>query len=622
MTSRRSCGEPLFDKNQRLCLFHSKKDHWQKVQKFRQELDEKIKRELSDKATDAVDLTGYIFPESDLSGKQFNKTLILRKAQFQGNTCFKGCKFLGPITDFSEAVFEGDVSDFSGDTHFAGERIEFSKARFASNKNLFSGAIFQAELISFIEAQFQGARTDFSSIQVSGYKAYFNQAKFRSTTNDFTEAHFGSRFTQFEETEFSGDSTQFGEAEFNSKMTGFRYAKFLSSSTTFDSAIFEGFFTFFQSARFEGDVSFGQAKFKSHSITDFTSVRFAGTETSFLDTVFESNHVVFADTRFESNETDFGGARLRGRVTDFNDSRFRGTVRFEGHPATSIFGNVAWMCNLHIDQPARFYFRHTNLSQVEFRGTDLRDIQFLDVKWHESPRRIYLPLLTQRRNCLFDEAVIRNKFVWPEDERDRELQEEALSILYESVGIPRQDNTAAGTNRSGISSHEKDTWKVDQRHPPGDLELVRVAYRQLKQNYEANKNYAEAGDFYYGEMEMNRLKLPFLKRYFFSWEALYWITSGYGQRWQNSLVLAALIFFGLPILFLYTGLDVLAQHNPLNADYWNALQFNFLQVTFQRDIHLLYGPSSLTRNIAILESLLIPVMLTLSILALRRKFKR
>ena len=59
-------------------------------------------------------------------------------------------------------------------------------------------------------------------------------------------------------------------------------------------------------------------------------------------------------------------------------------------------------------------------------------------------------------------------------------------------------------------------------------------YRDLKNNYQNDKDWERAGDFHYGEKEMRR-KNPntdLIHRFFLT---LYWILSGYGERYLRPL---------------------------------------------------------------------------------------
>ncbi|MBI2429453.1 MAG: hypothetical protein HYV29_11790 [Ignavibacteriales bacterium] len=157
----------------------------------------------------------------------------------------------------------------------------------------------------------------------------------------------------------------------------------------------------------------------------------------------------------------------------------------------------------------------------------------------------------------------------------------------------------------------------------GDIELVKSLYRQLKSNYEKNKNYGESEDFYYGEMEMGRLKLSKWRRVAFSWEGLYWLMSGYGQRWQRTFLWIIGCLLTFPLWFLGSGLNwEYSYKDSLIEKYLNAFQFNFWALTFQKEFNQYYKPEVFTKNLVVLETLLISILITLFIFALKRKFKR
>jgi hypothetical protein len=186
---------------------------------------------------------------------------------------------------------------------------------------------------------------------------------------------------------------------------------------------------------------------------------------------------------------------------------------------------------------------------------------------------------------------------------------------------------------------QKNNARIVERDK-SEIELVRSAYRQLKQNYEDNRNYTEAGDFYYGEMEMTRLKLSFLNRYLFSWEALYWMVSGYGQRWGTSFALLVLTLLIFPVLIMFLGLQTssenglpgkhikyditsnLPQANEGLADYELCLRYSLVTMLPLKDSSTHYVPSMWTRYLLVVEIILLPTFATLFILALRRRFKR
>jgi hypothetical protein len=236
-----------------------------------------------------------------------------------------------------------------------------------------------------------------------------------------------------------------------------------------------------------------------------------------------------------------------------------------------MFVGVVSMRDLKIKNPKLVSFRHVDLSKVEFSGTDLHEIQFVAVKWNRQPRFRLWKLKWNRLDALYDEIRLKKR------------------------------------------SHRNQN----------DIERLRLGYLQLKRNYEDKRDYRTADEFYFGEMEAKRLSIKNpMQRVLFSWQALYRWVSGYGTLWFNSLILIAMVFLVLPTVFPITALQYKALSGSVKASYLDALQYNFLVVTFQRDIDSHFAASFATRNIAIVESLLLPILATLFILALRRRFKR
>jgi hypothetical protein len=139
---------------------------------------------------------------------------------------------------------------------------------------------------------------------------------------------------------------------------------------------------------------------------------------------------------------------------------------------------------------------------------------------------------------------------------------------------------------------------------------------------------------------MTRLKLSFLNRYLFSWEALYWMVSGYGQRWGSSLGLLALTFLVFPILFMFGGLETPTENGlpgkyisydiawnlppviQALADYELCLRYSTVTILPMKESSAHFSPSIVTRYLLVVEIILLPTFATLFILALRRRFKR
>lgn len=266
------------------------------------------------------------------------------------------------------------------------------------------------------------------------------------------------------------------------------------------------------------------------------------------------------------------------------------------------------MKNLVVADPESFSLRHLNLGRTEFRGTSLRNLQFLDVDWYETQSPLRKKFRAHSRRMLYDEGIIRGWAIEPRP----------ISLT----------NTSLADNIIG----RRTTFNLSE------LEVLRSAYQRLCQNYEENQSRVEAEDFHYGEMEMRRLKLKPINRFFLSWEFLYWLVSGYGGRWVNSLICLMVALLMFPSILLFTGVSIvqdaglrsinydLAPTIPslpaLARDYWQVAQYNWLSVFFTKDVSAFYSATVESRLVQTFEILLLPIFTTLFILALRRRFKR
>jgi uncharacterized protein YjbI with pentapeptide repeats len=140
-----------------------------------------------------------------------------------------------------------------------------------------------------------------------------------------------------------------------------------------------------------------------------------------------------------------------------------GTELFHMFESEGHFEDVAFL------KPDQTLFSQVDLSRVYFRGTNLRGVQFLGVKWWQ-------PKLG--RNGLYDELFIRLS-------KDGPFLHQYLPVLEETC-------------------------------------------RNARVALEENRSFNMASDFYVGEMEASRAQLGLLRRHLFSVAALYRFVSQYG----------------------------------------------------------------------------------------------
>jgi hypothetical protein len=135
-------------------------------------------------------------------------------------------------------------------------------------------------------------------------------------------------------------------------------------------------------------------------------------------------------------------------------------------------------------------------------------------------------------------------------------------------------------------------------------------------------DHERVSDFHYGEKEMrrkNRLTAPAL-RFFLT---LYWLLSGYGERYLRPLISAAVLLVVSTFLYLTLGLHPKGAP-PLVArsasDWLEAIHYSFRVMTLLKPDDLI--PEKSAQWINTVQSIFGPVLLGLFVLALRQRLKR
>jgi len=387
---------------------------------------------------------------------------------------------------------------------------------------------------------------------------------------------------------------QFDDARFEAD-TSFRGATFRDAAN-------------FRQATFQGAADFRETKFQKNA--DFLRANFQDTA-SFRKTTFQST-AMFTLATFQ-NTADFswatfrdeallGGATFQKAATftlaqfhgfaDFLWAKFQDEAVFKGDSSDRVFdpeskdrfryGRVfspasdARFSDVRFDHPEKVVFRQVFLGRTSFVGTDVRRLDFTDVRW---ARRL------GGRCAVWDELA-----------------------------------TVGGKMRGWWHPHMK------------DYALIGQLYRQLKHNYEERRDPITAGDFHFGEMHMRRLGNPpgncvlcFLKRNL-SFLALYRWISGYGEdhllalAWVVGVTVAfALAFAYVPALTLQPSHSSAA--SPPMQGFWPRLSYSVMCFLLRPDRPLqpVYPAG---HYVSVAEGVVGPPLLALLVLALNRRFKR
>lgn len=451
--------------------------------------------------------------------------------------------------------------------------VNFTDHRFENEPN-FSGAIFQG-MAKFLNTYFN-KDANFESTQFIGTaRAIFLGAVF------YEKAIFiGTIFKQgvtFSAAQFGENGgAYFTSAKFNGKGgSDFSKAEFIGK---------EG--AIFNEAEFSGakGVTFFQTKFRGKRGAYFRGTKFAGTgEANFSLAEFTGEgHANFEGAQFAYEvvakyyNTEFSCEK--GAIFSFVKISDDAKLRFDN----TIIADHCLMEFTHIENPGNLIFIDIkNLGTSLFQYTDVEKIEFKNVKFRES------------------------KGLYPREIMADEVWNEVVA------------------NKNDERQYDNDFF----RH-------VEILYRKLKVNFENQRDYARAGDFHYGELEM-KLKQghPFFR--YFSLTFLYKLVSGYGEKWLQSLVsfmVMVLLFSGLN-LFSIEPVSVSQNKNSAcsgtyeicaGVSWLDSALFTFQAMTLQRwDKTYRVKPENIFgRFLVSIQYLLGPTLIALMILAIRRQFKR
>jgi uncharacterized protein YjbI with pentapeptide repeats len=470
------------------------------------------------------------------------------------------------------------------------KKVDFSHATFYGDSSFFFTNF--AAGADFSYATF--ARGAYFSHATFTKRADFLNATFREGA-DFSEAKF-SEMLNLASVTFSAGA-YFSRATFSGGLYCFNTT--FAAGANFSEATFTE--AQFNVSTFAGKAYFGRATFTKRA--DFVHTTFTEEADFFRTTFTEANFetaafsagVDFSESTFAA-VADFPGATFSGNTrflyttfaaeANFRGSQFRGRTLFTGLEAAeehqlcplSTAATNFDFCDLVIESPESLSFRHMDFRACRFLNTDLRKIELTGVRWPQKGAR----------QLVYDEI-------------DSALR-----------GVP---------------------------YPWDQLERL---YRELKQNYDDRRNYARAGDFHYGEKEMQRRNpaTPWSLKVLL-W--LYWLVSGYGERFLRPLLCTLVLLIGATVAYIWWGLapkapplstmpettaflvmpGAVSRPAPLpimQPNAWlSALHYSFRVMTLLKPEDL--EPMGLAKVVQTLESLLGPLFLGLFALAVRQRLK-
>lgn len=525
------CPHPPID-DDGMCLFHSRAET-KDADAFQRGVQEKLKH-------GDCDFRGYRFPAGVTFRRMgFSSQALFNGAAFVASACFLGARFVQGA-GFTHTQFHGGAE--FGDVVFSGY-VSFNAAIFSRSVS-FRNAAFHKD-VSFQKTQFEA-------------KASFEAAKFRRKT-EMQSITFPEEVT-FQAAQF-GPLSQFANLSFAEKMdcnytrfgavTEFNNVK-APKGCSFTAAAFRGAVTFRL-------CDFGESQFDSAVIGGtglFHLVHFFGK--SNFDSVTAKKEFAFLLVTFDE-DTTFIRIRTANRCV-FEKCVFKATISFEwSHFALGAeflggtFDGDASFRRVATDDDIRFdrMWVSEGCNAIAFNEARLASSQIFDGSGFILLRKDHIVFdLSEARlaNVTFRRwfPVYRCRF-----SGCRGLDEAVFENVDWGTGGKRR-RRGWRYRRQAFLLDDEEALKVSKGAGASDnskIAEVERLYRLLRKSHTARMDAPQTSDFYYGEMEMRRMRPDHGRRRF--WETMYWIFGGYGEVWTRplgwfvALVLVCALFFGL-----------------------------------------------------------------------------
>jgi len=241
-------------------------------------------------------------------------------------------------------------------------------------------------------------------------------------------------------------------------------------------------------------------------------------------------------------------------------------------------------------------FRRLNLkSNVLFFNADLTNCSFL--------------------NSNFEDVLFSSTSIDIEQHIDYRLWKNKTKLNndnYQEYGLYNIDDTISEITKNNLISE----------------------YKIFEKNFDNKKHFDIAGEFHQSSLDIESQYHPKLLKKIILW--LYKTFSNYGESYKKSLIWFSLILVIFSVLYLFTGLDYINNekhsiiyyfkctnmYNIIN-DYGLSFLYSFINsFPVKRDMDMLKAANGFTILFSSIQTVIQSVLITLFIIALRRKFRR
>lgn len=362
----------------------------------------------------------------------------------------------------------------------------------------------------------------------------------------------------------------------------------------------------FKSFKTKSDVSFFNGTFEE---TRFRDIEFGGQKVIFIGARFEGIAIPFGNCIFSSSEeVRFGQSKSSNDMSPFSRC-FITTKKLDFEDAYIMADRFYLMATDKSNPVYSDSHLVINASEIYFDGMTLDGhFVFTNGPNNQTPSP-YLSFsiinFSHMRSASFMNANL---------ERARFVYSKIDDVYFANVKWKKK--------RGRLIIHDE-VSRVEKH----DLEDIQRVYVQLKKNYEENRDFRNAGDWHYREMEIGRKLIarhswrPYtiLRQYIFSFYPWYWVASKYGESYMWPLGWMAILF--VVFAYVYYSLSVEFVKVPFIMSFSDALKYSLLVMSLQhKGIQ-----DNIFQNMPVITAtqiILTAIIVSLFLLALRRKFKR
>jgi hypothetical protein len=360
----------------------------------------------------------------------------------------------------------------------------------------------------------------------------------------------------------------------------------------------KGFPQFFKNCVFNkrvylGNIKFDKLIFENVIFNDeciFSSCNFLD-GLIFTETIFNNNLSFVVNRRLKVMEIKdaFFRCEFNG-ITNFNSVSF-GILNLSD---SSIGEKICIFNNCSFNLLA--LFRRLNLkSNIIFLNVDLTNCSFLNSNFAEVLFASISINIKEHIDYKFLKSIIK------EDD-----------IIFKSIYIPDKSDLIREVTENSLISE----------------------YKIFEKNFDNKKQFEIAGDFHQASLDIERQFNPTKSKKTLLW--LYKTFSNYGESYKKSIIWFSLILVFFSILYLFTGLDYINNEkhsiiyyfkcsniNNIFNDYGLSFLYSFINsFPAKRDIDILKAANGYTIFFSTIQTVIQSILITLFIIALRRKFRR